>query len=236
MSGPTRPLPELILEEIECRLAELHTGLPAKVVKVRTREDGTVEAVDVQPLLMRGVLDDDMQVTTEEIPIVTRVPYLAPCFGGWILHTAPAVDDLVYLTFAERSLDRWMAGQGQAVLPGVSHKHELADAVAVARFDPWGLKPAARMHAQNLYLGREDGATFIEITRTGDVTIKAATVKLGEGATLGVARQNDEITIDAASDPAFATWLGALSPASVAPYTAPIKGRVSSASGKVSSE
>jgi hypothetical protein len=75
----------------------------------------------------------------------------------------------------------------------------------------------------------------------GDVVVKGLSVKLGgDGATLPVARGTDRITIDASTDPAFFAWLATLTSALPAvvltPYTAPITGRITQGSAKVTAE
>lgn len=243
LTNPSRSIFDVVREEIRKALAQLHTGLPAEVAKVNTREDGAVESVDVQALIEVGVLEVDREAggfrrVTEKIPPLTRVPYLSPVFGGWILHAAPKPGDRVYLVFAERSLDKWMSGDGRSVDPGAGHMHGLSDPLIVARLDPWSQRAAGPevLHPDDLYLGREDGSTFVRITPAGEVTVEGTAVKLGAGASRGVARADDTITIDATTDPALFTWLTAVHP-NWAPYTgASVTGKISSSSSKVEAE
>lgn len=126
---------ELLTKAIDARLAELHTGLPAKVVAF----DEAKQSCDVQPLLKRIVRDqdDDSKEVEERMPQITNVPIVYPAGGVWSITWPLKAGDIVYLTFAERALDRWLeADPGQEIDPELSRKHDLSDAVCIP-----GLRP-----------------------------------------------------------------------------------------------
>lgn len=164
---------ELITRAIESRLLELHTGLPAKVVSF----DPSTQTCSVQPLLLRVVVVDG-EFVEERLPQITSVPVVYPSAGGWSLIFPLLPDDLVFLTFAERSLDAWMdAEPGLEVDPVQTRKHDLSDAICVP-----GLRPRTKPNADlpglgsNLRLGFEGGDPAIVLKTDG-------TIEIGEGAT-----------------------------------------------------
>lgn len=167
-------LAELITQAIESRLAELHTGLPAKVISF----DASKQICNVQPLLLRVIILEDGSLEEQSLPQITNVPVHFPSAGGWSLIFPLKRDDIVFLTFAERSLDKWMeADPGQEVDPVETHKHDLSDAICIPgirpRTDPIadlaGLGDACR-------LGFDGGDPAIVLRSDG-------TIEIGEGAT-----------------------------------------------------
>lgn len=229
MSDLTPEIETLIVQEIEHRLAELHTGLPAKVDKVNLRpgDSTVVESVDVLPLLIRRIVPEDEteELLTENLPVIPNVPYAAGGFGGWRLHSAPHEGDLVFLAFAERSLGAWRAGDGQAVDPVLNTKHGLTDAIAIQRLDTTPLfrqiAPAA-CHKDDLYIGREDGSTFLTISPAGEIRVKgtnvvidaATKVELGAGASESLVL-GDALSTYLTSKLTVATAFGPSGPSSV---------------------
>lgn len=91
----------------------------------------------------------------------------------------------------------------------------------------------------------DDQGAYVLLSRSGIVVEPAAgqTVKLGAGASAGVARVGDDVLADASSDAAFFTWVGnvssalnALTPGSVPSVPASIGSVVSSGSAIVDAE
>lgn len=188
-TSPT--MSEVIVEAIYARMADLHTGLPAKVVTF----DEVNQACDVQPLLLRAILNDDDERITEEIPQITNVPIHYPSGGGWSLIFPLVVDDIVFLTFAERSMDRWLDGApGQQIDPEHARRHDLTDAVCIPGIRP-RTSPIAELATvgSNCRLGRDTGGPAVLLKPDGTIEIGASsgtiiiqpdgTIKLGPGAT-----------------------------------------------------
>ena len=195
---------ELILEGIRGALFDLHTGLPARVLSVP--ESG---AVDVQPLLRRTYVDELEQEQTVDLPPISRVPLLFPCGGGWSITWPIAVGDLVYLAFAERSLDAWKdAPPGSSVDPLETRYHHLSDAVAIPALRPRS-SPLPRYSQSALRIGREDGSVELELTAAG-LNLVGPQVKVGAGS---AAMVKGEPLIQALN--AIATAIGTLTPTNV---------------------
>jgi hypothetical protein len=228
----------VIRDAIRAELDRLHFGLPARVVSVD--ELVAKQVVNVQPTLREVYLDANDEETSPEPPVIQRVPVAFPAGAGWAITFPLAVGDLVYLSFAERALDRWkVAEPGARVDPVLARRSDLSDAVAIAGIRPT-IAPLGSIDATNLRIGRQDRSAEIELTPEGVVTIKAATVHLAGPAGAGVARVGDSVEI---TDPTFLAWVQSVAAVagpgpsgSPIPFTGQIAGVVTSASAKVKAE
>ena len=180
-------LAEVIVKAIEARIFDLHTGLPARVLSY----DPDSQSAEVQPLLNRVFLNADQELETLEIPPLKNVPVQYPAGNGWHISYRLAAGDVVYLTFAERSLDKWLDTAGVLTVdPADSRKHDLSDAIAIP-----GIRTrsaAVPDPGDDLVLGKEDGSIEVRLSPTqiavnaGGTTIIVrddGTVDLGDGAT-----------------------------------------------------
>lgn len=229
-------LAAVIVEAIEAALYDLHTGLPARVIAF----DVSTQSIVAQIVHKRVFIDIDGTLQVVDLPPITNVPVIFPGGGGWEMNWPLAPGDLVYLNFAERSLDEFLDGDGSLnIEPFHRRRHDLSDAVAMASF-PTRRKAQQSAHAVNLRIGRADGSVQLELTPNSAHLI-ASTIALGAatgGAAIG--RVGDRILIDP-SDPAnaaFYAWIAAASnagPAVVPPYTGPIAGQIVSGSPVVTS-
>ena len=104
---------------IETALANMHTALVARIVKVNGK------TIDVQPVVNRFVDGVD-----RPLPVFVEVP---PIFlQGGASHTSYplAIGDYCLLICAERSTDNWYNGQDE-VLPVEPRKHDYSDSFAI---------------------------------------------------------------------------------------------------------
>lgn len=173
MTEITTSLNRLIIDAIEDALFHLHTGLPAKVLSF----DPDTQSCSVQVLLERYFLDADGVPTIAAYPELQGIPVEFFNFGGWSIVAAPRVDDIVYLSFCERSLDRWKdAPVGDSVDPKLNHRHDITD--AIARPGPRPRQAALPVDGDNLVLRNEAGTTTITLSAS-KVTVNGAQVALG---------------------------------------------------------
>ncbi|MBI4815173.1 MAG: hypothetical protein HY791_02870 [Deltaproteobacteria bacterium] len=186
IAKPTTPtLADLIRDAIEARLADLHTGLPARVVDY----DTTKQTCSAQPLMIRVVLENGAEVP-QHMPQLVGVPVVFPGGGGWELRWDLVPGDIVFLAFAERSLDRWKSSPKIEQDPFWVRKHHISDAIAIP-----GLKPSSVTPTAPIRIGRVDGAPSVELRPDGTAVIDAMRVELGAGAAKGVARVGDKVRI-----------------------------------------
>lgn len=172
----------LLKDAIRTELAKMHLGLPARV----TSYDPSSQSASVQPLLKEAYLNDDGEEEVTDLPEIHSVPVSFPSGGGWRIAFPLAAGDIVYLSFSERSLDRWQIGEsGQCVDPAEARVTDLSDAVVVAYIRP-NTAPQQNLPTDSLVLGREDGS--VQITLNGDsVSIDGASIELNAGGTADAA-------------------------------------------------
>lgn len=225
------PGPVEILDRfIDLRLARIHTVAPGRVLAF----DSEKQRVDVQPLLMTVFLVNGVE-QLEETPVLKGVPVYFPRAGGFVQTWDVHPGDVVLMLFCERSIDSFKK-TGQLTDPTPRRRHDISDAIALCGFSP-DLNPIPGMQPNQLRIGTELGDVEVVLDNAAKtVTVEGLEVKLGKDASQGIGRVGDSITIDTASDPAFTAWLSALSPTTVAPYTASITGRITSGSTKAKAE
>ena len=184
------------------------------------------------------------------LPEIPNVPVHYPGPSGMMATGPVQIGECGLLVFADRSIDDWIQDGGPAEWALRHQRHNLTDAI----FLP-GLRygTAAQSVDQNLYfIGREDRTAGMGIDATtrdlivstegANATLDAATqIKLGENATLGVARLNDTTS----ADTTMAVWIaqaqvvlaGAAALLALPVPTPPTDfGKITSASTKVKSE
>src|SRR5688572_26158821 len=126
-------LAALLIRAIHCELAQLHTGLPAKVVSF----DAAKQTADVQPLLQRVILDENEEPMVISLPEIPSRPVIFPSFGPWSITSSLLPDEIVFLTVIERSIDDWLeAPPGTLVEPRSARRHDLSDVVVLPGFRP----------------------------------------------------------------------------------------------------
>lgn len=221
---------EMFKQLIEFRLADVHTAMPAHIISY----NAVKQTVVVQPDLKRVFKRFNGEEEASSAPILQDVPVYFPRGGGFRITWDLAANDDVLLVFVERSIDLWHQVGGE-VDPKPRRKHDWSDAIAFPGLSRLN-HLISDVNPGEMVMGAETGDVEISINRlTSNVTIKGATVDLAEAGGPAVSRVGDEVTIDTLSDPAFTAYLAALTPLTVAPYTAPIKARITSGSSKVKS-
>lgn len=179
---------DVIERHVRAILRDVHTSIPGRVERVYG--DGDEIRLDVQPLIKNWRLDEAGNRIVADVPLVTNVPVEWPEGGGFCVTFPIAVGDFGKLTFGERSLDRWLAGNGIAVDPEVYHRHDLSDATFSPGLRPFGnpLRGVPRDHAaigkanglrihlrdNTITIGDEAGSKFIVLD--GDAVNAASTM------------------------------------------------------------
>jgi hypothetical protein len=176
-------LPELIERHIRAAIAEqTRTWLPARVV----RFDADKQQADCKVLIADFHRDETGKLTTSSVPVITNVPVWFLTAGGFTF-TVPikAGQDgtLGMLIFADRSMDRWLSGNGKEVGdPELYSRHNLTDAVFLAGVLPFGAPmgtapptdhatagsvSGARIHFRDstICIGDESGSDFLALAQ-----------------------------------------------------------------------
>jgi hypothetical protein len=207
---------------IQETLIRLRVGMPGTVTAWHAPVPGTSPAlVDVQPAFIFSIalntpdeLPDGYTLSEhggalyaqKALPEIKSCPILYPSGGGAMLRGPLKVGSEGYIHIADRSLDAWLS-EGGPVDPVLVQYHDLSDAV----FEP-GLRSAATAQdvpTDRTTLGPEDDTAGLDFaladksitlrTEGPQLTLEAAaTILLGDGATLGVARLSDPVDPSAA--------------------------------------
>lgn len=183
MSDRTPRLETFVENLVEGRLADVHTCLPAKVVEF----DAGQNKVSVQPLIKVSFIDDDGENQEETLPQISDVPVLYPRAGGgkFAIVFPLEAGDFVTLVFAERSLDRWLSGDGAAVNPGDLRKHQLSDAIAIPGGYPFGSGETVESDRVTIKFGSNSRMEIYEDKILVDfngtlIAVKDGLIELGE--------------------------------------------------------
>lgn len=113
-------LDQLLREALEARLADVHVGLPCKVISY----DSEKNTVNLKPLLKRKRRDKSGEITFTSYESLQNVPVgFMRTSKGWF--TLPiSADDVGMVMFAERSLKDWLgkdAGEEVEVTEDAAH-------------------------------------------------------------------------------------------------------------------
>jgi hypothetical protein len=158
MSSISPVLARVIRQAIAQAMKTFHVGLPAKVVDF----DASKRTCNVQPLLKRVILTPEFEEQEISYPQISGVPVWYPGGNGFHMRWPLKFGDIVFLIFADRSLETWKkAEEGKEVDPVEDRAHDLKDAVAMAV-----LRPPSSEHPEvrdTFVIGNEDGSVEIEL-------------------------------------------------------------------------
>lgn len=164
-------LAETIRRAIAAELIELRVSLPAVV----TSYDPSTRKASCRILVKEAFLDESDQRQVESMPVVNAVPVVMPGTGLYGI-TFPISDGSLViggstipattgeLRFSDRSLDRWLTGNGQEVDPEIDHMHALADGIFVPGLYPFGAVPQASP-TDHVALGEVSGNDFVALAQ-----------------------------------------------------------------------
>jgi len=152
-------LGEIIRAALAANSRELRVALPCEVVSY----DAEKQAADLQPLI-RDVIAEGEEPTS--LPILPAVPVSWHGGGGFFLSFPLTEGDQGFAIFCDRSIDRWVGGDGGEVEPGWTHSHDLSDGF----FIPGGKayrRAFKEASADRAVLGKDDGG--LQLTISADV-------------------------------------------------------------------
>lgn len=112
-------LAQMISNAIESKLLDVHTSLPAEIIKY---DNGKAE---VKILIKRNINGEPL-----EFPPIPDVPVLQPRSNGGKSYVSMPIKkgDTGMVTFQERSIDKWLVSGG-SVDPDDARKFDLSDAI-----------------------------------------------------------------------------------------------------------
>ena len=103
---------DVIREAIISNIMDLRVAMPVRVEKYNKDR----QEVDVQPLIKKKYrLNDEIA----SLPIIPSVPvnFQSSDNGNAYIALPIKVGDLGYVIVCDRSIDKWLSGEGQEVLP-----------------------------------------------------------------------------------------------------------------------
>ena len=143
---------EVLRQAIEYYLQDTHTMLPGKVEAYNPSD----QRATIKPLIKRRLMAQDGSELEEELPILPDVPIMFPRIGKFIMTLPVEVGDFVMVLFCERSIDNYLAGDGEDTDPDEFRMHDITDAVALPGFTPFS-RATARADASDMVMGHESG-------------------------------------------------------------------------------
>ncbi len=155
--------PEVIRSAVNSMLGDVHTGLPGRVEKW----DPVTQKADIKPLIKRVFYTFERDRIVEELPVIPNVPVLFHRTGKFMITFPIKKGDHVQLTFMERSIDQFMAKQGDDTDPLDVRRFDLSDAVARLGFYP-DSKALKNVDPDDMVLG-VDGGVVIHIKEDGTI-------------------------------------------------------------------
>lgn len=170
MSEATAELAEYTKNAIRKELLETHTCLPAKIHEY----DEATQKAKVIPLLKIKYRHKDKPT---DLAIINNVPVQWPSSNGGsaFIHMPLKVGDFGIVIFSERSIDTWLAGEGDSVSPEDPRHHHLSDAIFIPGVLPF--KKALSISSPDNMILKNNNMT-IEIDPSGKIKIEGAAQEL----------------------------------------------------------
>lgn len=157
----TPDLSTVIKDAIKYHLSDVNTAIPARIIAY----DASKQEAEVEPLIKRRYKNGEV---VRRAPI-TGVPVVFPAAGGGTITFPVQSGDTVLLIFAQRSIDRWVRGDGGPVDPADNRRHDISDAMAIPGLFP--LTSELQSDPDNVII-KFSGAE-ISLTPDGEVNITA---------------------------------------------------------------
>lgn len=114
------PLDEVILRAIQSEIMKARVMMPAKIIKINSPQN-----VDIQPLFKTRYIDGEIK----DLAPIQHVPVSMIMGAGYSIQVPLAVGDIGYAIFADRSMDAFLASNGEIVDPASARSHSMADAI-----------------------------------------------------------------------------------------------------------
>lgn len=164
---------DLIEAVLDTRLQDLHTMIPARIVKIDSYEQ---QKITVQPLIKERDRDYTSEKGLVDKALIQGVPVLFPSGGTGILTFPIKVGDKVMLSFSEESLDNWLYGTSDTPIdPEDFRRHDYNDVIAIAGL--YQFKRALGIHPENVVLRMNSNTgneCSVSLKPNGGIVVHAA--------------------------------------------------------------
>lgn len=163
---------EALRVAMDGRISSVWTALPGIISKVNLGAN----TVEVQPAIQGIIENPDGTTKNVNMPLLVDVPIVFPSAGGFSLTFPIKVGDEVLVILACRCIDSWWQSGGIGI-PAEARMHDLSDGFAIPgpKSQP---KKIASISSNNVQLRNDAGDTYLEITPSGMVKIKATIAEI----------------------------------------------------------
>ncbi|MCK5610312.1 hypothetical protein KAR91_51040 [Candidatus Pacearchaeota archaeon] len=175
---------DVIREAIISNIMDLRVAMPVRVEKYNKDR----QEVDVQPLIKKKYrLNDEIA----SLPIIPSVPvnFQSSDNGNAYIALPIKVGDLGYVIVCDRSIDKWLSGEGQEVLPEDIRIHNMTDAIFVPGLRPFQ-NALSGVSDDNIIIVNNDSKTTLK--PNGDIDLEGGDSKISM-------QKSGEIGIDGGS-------------------------------------
>lgn len=128
---------KLINQTIEESNSALRVCMPGRIEKYNP----DTMLANIQPLLKIKFYG---RTSSELLPIINNVPICHSRTTSALIRLPVALGDIVTIVFADRSIESWLSGNGEARDPLDTRKHHITDAFAFLGGYPTGLSKKAK--------------------------------------------------------------------------------------------
>jgi Phage protein Gp138 N-terminal domain/Phage spike trimer len=156
------------------KLAGMHAGLPAKIVKY----DPTTQKATVQPIIKyRDRSWENDPNGLKDMPVIQNIPVIHPSAGSAIVSFPVKVGDIVALMFSSKSIDTFLLSDGSSTIdPQDNRMYHQDDCYAVLGLYPFS--KALGSHPSDLEVRMNSGTgneCKVALKPNGDVVITSPT-------------------------------------------------------------
>lgn len=165
-------LEEALRIALDGRVSSVWTSLPGIITKVNFQQ----MTVEVQPAIQAIITNPDGTTKNVNLPLLVDVPIVFPSAGGFTLTFPIKAGDEVLVILACRCIDSWWQS-GNIGAPVEARMHDLSDGFAIPgpKSQP---KKLSNISSSNVQLRNDSGSTFVEITPSGDINLKATNINV----------------------------------------------------------
>lgn len=165
-------LEEALRIALDGRVSSVWTSLPGIITKVNFQQ----MTVEVQPAIQAIITNPDGTTKNVNLPLLVDVPIVFPSAGGFTLTFPIKAGDEVLVILACRCIDSWWQS-GNIGTPVEARMHDLSDGFAIPgpKSQP---KKLSNISSSNVQLRNDSGSTFVEITPSGDINLKATNINV----------------------------------------------------------
>ena len=169
--GTAPTLSEVIRAESRNQERSSFSALPGRI----TSYDPARMCANAQPVVKAGGGDSPVR----DLPPLVCMPVVFPSGGGFSMTWDLQPGDGCLILFSSVSASQWLTSGEEGANPESPRRQSLSDGIIIPGLRPF-TNPLASAATPGLTIGLDDGSAQILITPTGDITIKAGSVGLGD--------------------------------------------------------